>query len=83
MVLLRCHLNQVVTNCRDVLFPPRDDDVLLGADCWIVLLLPREYVVDKGGGYIEVDYDSCLPVAIVPIFLPSNHGGGLGKVATL
>ena len=81
-MLLRCHLNQVV-DCRDVLFLPRDYDVQFGADCRFVLLLPREYVVDKGGGYIEVDYDSCLPVAIVPIFLPSNHGGGLGKVATL
>ena len=35
---MRCHLNQVVGNRRDILFLPRDYDVQLGADCLVVLL---------------------------------------------
>ena len=83
MVLLRCHLNQVVTDCRDVLFLPHDHDVQFGADCWVVLLLPREYVVYGRDGYIEVDLDLCLLVAIDLIVLPSNHGRAVAKVAML
>ena len=82
-MLLRCHLNQVVADCRDVLFLLRDYDVQFGADCRVVLLPPREYVVDGRGGYVEVDLDPCLPVAIDLIALPSDHGGAFAKVATL
>ena len=81
MVLLCSHLNQVVTDCRDVLFLPRD--VQFGADCRVVLLLPREYVVDGRGGYVEVDLDSYLPVANGLIVTPSNHERALVKVNTL
>ena len=28
---------------------PRDDGVQFSGDCWVVLLLPREYVVDGRG----------------------------------
>ena len=83
MVLLRCHLTQVATDCRDVLFPPRDSDVRFGADCWVVLLLPREYVVDGRDGYVEVDLDPCLPAAIDLIVLLLSHGRAFAKVATL
>ena len=69
-MLLCSHLNQVVTDCRDVLFLPRD--VQFGADCRVVLLLPREYVVDGRGGWAEVDFDSCLLVANGLIVLPPN-----------
>ena len=48
-----------------------------------VLLLPRVYVVDGSGGYVEVDLDPCLPVAIDLIVLPSNHGRAVAKVAML
>ena len=70
-MLLRCHLNQVVTDCRDVLFLPRDNDIQFGADCRVGLL-PREYVVDGRGGWAEVDFDSCLLVANGLIVLPPN-----------
>ena len=82
MVLLRCHLNQVVTDCRDVLFLPRENDVQFGADCWVVLL-PREYAVDRRDGYVEVDLDPCLPAAIDLIVLLLNHGRAFANVATL
>ena len=36
---------------------PRDDGVQFSGDCWVVLLLPREYVVDGRGRYAEVDFD--------------------------
>ena len=45
--------------------------------------LPREYVVDRRGGYVEVDLDPFPPVALDLIALPSNHEGGFAKVATL
>ena len=48
-----------------------------------VLLLPRVYVVDGSGGYVEVDLDPCLPVAIDLIVLPLNKGGVFAKVAML
>ena len=83
MVLLRCPLNKVVADCRDVLFLPRDHDVQFGADCRVVLLLPREYVADGRDGYVEVDLDPCLPIAIDLIVLPSNHQGIFANVATL
>ena len=83
MVLLRYHLNQVVADFRDILFLPRDNDVPFGADCWVVLLLPREYVVDGRDGYVEVDLDPCLPAAIDLIVLLLSHGRAFAKVATL
>ena len=42
-----------------------------------VLLLLREYVVDGSGGYVEVDLDPCLAVAIDLIVLPLNKEGGV------
>ena len=82
-MLLRCHLNQVVTNCRDVLFLPRDNDVQFDADFWVVLLLPREYVVGGRDGYVEVDLRPFLPAAIDLIVILLNHGRAFAKVATL
>ena len=82
MVLLRCHLNQVVTDCRDVLFLPRDNDIQFGADCRVGLL-PREYVVDGRDGYVEVDLDPCLPAAMDLIVLLLNQGRAFAKIATL
>ena len=82
-MLLRCHMNQVVIDCRDVLLQPRDNDVQFGAHCWVVLLLPREFVVDGRDGYVEVDLDPCLPAAIGLIVLLLNHGRAFAKVATL
>ena len=66
-------MNQVVANCRNVLFLPRDYDVQIGADFQVVLLLPREYVVDGIGGYVEVGLDPCLLVAIDLIVLPLDR----------
>ena len=82
MVLLRCPFNKVVADCRDVLFLPRDHDVQFGADCRVVLLLPREYVADGRDGYVEVDLDPCLPIAIDLIVLPLKHGRAFAKVFT-
>ena len=82
-MLLRCHVNQAVAGFRDVLFLPRDHDVQFGADCRVVLLLPREYVVDGTGGYIEEDLDSCLLVVNGLIVFPSNHGRAFANVAKL
>ena len=76
-MVLCCHLNQVVADSRDVLFLPCDHDVQFSADCWVVLLLPREYVVDGRDGCAEVDLDPCFPAAIDLIVLSSNHSGGL------
>ena len=58
--MLRCHLNQVIADSRDVRLLPRDYDFQFGADCRVVLLLPGEYVVDGSGGYVEVDINLCL-----------------------
>ena len=55
-MLLRCHLNQVVADRRDVLLLSRDYDVQFGADRRVALLLPRDYV-DGKGGYIEVNLE--------------------------
>ena len=82
MVLLRCHLIQVVADCRDVLFLPRDH-VQFGADCRVVLLFARAYVVDGRDGHVEVDLDSCLPVTNDLIVIPLNHGRAFATVATL
>ena len=82
-MLLRCHLNQVVADCRDVQFLPRDNDIQFGADCCVVRLLPGEYAADGRRGYDEVDLDSCLPVANGLTVPPSNHGRFFVKVATL
>ena len=82
-MLLQCYLNQVVVDCRDVRFLPRDYDVQCGADLRVVRFLPREYVVDGRGGYVEVDLDQCFPIAIDLNVLPSNHGGTFAKFATL
>ena len=82
-MLLRCHLNQVVSDCRDVLVLPRDDDVQFGADCWVVLVLPRDYVVDGRDEYVEVDLNPCLPAAINLIVLLLNHGRAFAKVDAL
>ena len=70
-------MNQVVADCRDVQFLPRDYDVPFGADCQVVLF------VDGRAGYVEVDLDPCLSVAIGLIVLLSKHGGGFAKIATL
>ena len=72
-MLLRCHSNQVVADCRDVLFLPRGYDIQLDADCYAALRLPREKVEDGRDGYVEVGLDSCLPVANGLIVLPLNH----------
>ena len=61
-MLLRCHLIQVAADYRDLLFLHRDYDVQFGADCRVVLLLP--HVVDGKDGYVEVDLDPYVPVAI-------------------
>ena len=82
-MLLRCPLNQVVAVCQDVLFLPHDHNIQFGADYRVVLLLPREYVEDGRGGYVEVDLDSYLPVANGLIVTPSNHERALVKVNTL
>ena len=82
-MLLRCHLNQVVSDFRDVLVLPRDDDVQFGADCWVVLVLPRDYVVDGRGGSAEVDLERCLAAAIDLIVLLLSHGRAFAKVAPL
>ena len=75
-------MNHVIADCRYVLFLPRDHDVRFGADCWVVLL-PREYAVDRRDGYVEVDLDPCLPAAIDLIVLLLNHGRAFAKVAML
>ena len=83
MLLLRSHFNQVDTVCPDVLFLP-GHEFQFGADCWVVLLLPRKQVVDGTGGYVEVDLDSSLPVAIDLDRPPVEpREGGFAKVATL
>ena len=48
-----------------------------------LLLLPRDNVVDGRDGYVEVNLDPCLLVAIDLIVLLSNHGEAFAKVATL
>ena len=76
---MHCHLNQVVVDCRGVLFRPRDYDVQFDAACRVILLLPQEYAVDERSGYIEVDFDPWLPDAMDMIVHPSNYGGSLPK----
>ena len=44
------------------------------ADCRVVLLLPREYVVDGRRGCVEVDHDPCLPAVIGMLVLSLNRG---------
>ena len=82
-MLLRYHVNQVVADCRDVLFLPGGCDVQFSADCRVVRLLQREDVVDGRGGSVEVDLALCLPVATDLAVLLLNHARLFAKVATL
>ena len=52
---------------------PREYDIQFDTDCRVVLL-PRENVVDRNGGYVELDLNPCLPVAIGTLVPQSNAG---------